>query len=680
MILARLPIHPGDPVLLPAVGPMLDTGARQQRVAIVKSMSTILFLVGLIGSARAAPPLEVYGGLPGVELVSLAPSGDKYALVAVVGEQRKVIVLNLDGKVVYAANAGNDKVRGIRWAGPNHVLVKVESTFKVPVYLKHNYEFAAVVNIDLVKKKATPIFDQMRSVAHTVRGDYGVTQADGHLFGYFGGISYDRTWNDEEVFTHDYADLFRVDLDTAETIRVGRGDETSRDWIVSPDGTVLAHSGYQEQYGVWRLYAGHDEEKRLLERGDPRGDIRMVGLGRSAGTALVVDRSGNGDVAEEISTADGKAAALFADQTVREYLFDPDSEQLIGALTQEEPRAYFFDPALLARYKGARKAFPSLNVELVSYSRHLDRLIVKTGGGTDSGTYWIVDIASGKASPIARPYAAVKDAEVGETRRVHYMAGDGLPIEAILTLPPGREPKGLPLVVLPHGGPIGVNDDIGFDWWAQAYASRGYAVLQPNYRGSSGYGRDFRQAGYGQWGRKMQSDLSDGVATLAKEGTIEATRVCIVGAGYGGYAALAGVTLEHGVYRCAVSVAGPADLRQYFGWQVDRNAGYANDATRDWRALVGAEGESNAVMDTLSPALVAKLADAPILLIHGKDDTVVPIDQSESMAAALKRAKKPYKFLSLKGEDHWLSRSETRIAMLRAAVEFVEKYNPADGH
>ncbi len=646
----------------------------------MRSLFAILFWIGLIGTTHAAPPLEIYGGLPGVELVSLAPSGDKYALVAVIGEQRRVIVLTLEGQVVYAANAGHDKVRGIRWAGADHVLVKVESTFKARVYFKQNYEFAAVVNIDLAKKTATPVFDRMRSVAHTVRGDYGVAQVDGHLYGYFGGITYDRTWNDEEVFTHGYADLFRVDLDTAETTRVGRGDETSRDWIVSPGGTVLAHSGYLEQYGVWRLYAGHDEEKRLLERADPLGDIRAVGLGRGTGTALVVDRSGNRDLMEEVSTTDGKAVELFADQTVREYLFDPDSEQLVGALTQGEPRAYFFDPKLLARYNGARKAFPGLNVELVSYSRRLDRLIDKTDGGTDSGTYWLVDIASGKANSIARPYPAIKDADVGETRRIHYTAGDGLPIEGILTLPPGRDAKGLALVVLPHGGPIGVNDDIGFDWWAQAYASRGYAVLQPNYRGSSGYGRDFRQAGYGQWGRKMQSDLSDGVAALAKDGTIDAKRVCIVGGGYGGYAALAGVTLEHGVYRCAVSVAGPTDLRRYFGWQMERNAGYRNDVTRYWRALMGATGESNAVMDTLSPAFAAEHADAPVLLIHGKDDTVVPIDQSEVMAAALRHANKPYEFLTLKGEDHWLSRSETRIAMLRAAVDFVEKYDPADRH
>lgn len=121
-----------------------------------------------------------------------------------------------------------------------------------------------------------------------------------------------------------------------------------------------------------------------------------------------------------------------------------------------------------------------------------------------------------------------------------YAASDGLEIEAVLTLPPGKSAAGLPLVVIPHVGPIGVNDMVEFDWWAQAYASRGYAVLQPNYRGSSGYGRDFVQAAFGQWGRKMQTDLSDGVAALAKQGLIDAKRVCIVGASYGGYAALAG--------------------------------------------------------------------------------------------------------------------------------------------
>lgn len=643
----------------------------------MRSLCSILCCVLLVATARAAPPLEVYGGLPGVELVSLSPSGDKYALVAVVGETRKLVVLNHDGQVLSAASAGAAKVRQIRWAGADHLLVVIDTTFKAPLVFRQDYELSTVINVDLVKRKATAIFEHMQSVANAVFGVYGIAQVNEHLYGYFGGISYEHSSTGEYFFTHGYSDLYRVDLDTAETTREALGDETRRHWVLSPDGTVLAHSEYLDQSGSWRLFAGANHGKALLERADSQGNVGIVGLGRSGGTVLVADDAGNRDLVEEVSIADGRTEELFRDLTVQEYLYDRDSMQLIGALTQEEPRAFFFDPALLARFKGARKAFPGLNVELVSYSRNMDRLIVKTDGGTDSGTYWLVDIASGKADPIARPYPLIRDADVGETRRIHYAASDGVPIEAILTLPPGHEAKDLPLVVMPHGGPIGVNDEIGFDWWAQAYASRGYAVLQPNFRGSSGYGREFRLAGYGQWGRKMQTDLSDGVEALAKDGTIDPKRVCIVGGSYGGYAALAGVTLQKGIYRCAVSVAGPADFRKFFAWQTERH-GDKSDATRYWRAVLGADKEGNAVMASLSPALAAAQADAPILLIHGKDDTVVPIEQSESMAAALKRAGKPYEYQIMKGEDHWLSREETRIAMLKAAVSFVQKYNPAE--
>ena len=645
----------------------------------VRTRLAIMCCIGLSGTAHSAPPLEVYGGLPGVELLSLSPAGDKYALVAVVGETRRLAVLSYDGQLLSAAAVGVAKVRDIRWAGADHLLVDIESTFKAPLMFSQDYELSTVINVDLVKRKATAIFSHMESVANAVFGLYGIARVKEHLYGYFGGISYERTGSGDYVFTHGYWDLYRVDLDTAETSREALGDESGRHWVVSPDGNVIARSEYSERAGQWRLYAGPGHGKPLLERTDPQGDIGIIGLGRNSGTVLVADDAGDQDVVEEVSLADGKSEELFGDSTVQGYLYDRDSMQLIGAMTQEEPRALFFDPALLARFKGARQAFPGLNVELISYGRHLDRLIVKTDGGTDSGTYWLVDIASGKAMPVARPYPMIKDADVGPTRRIHYVAGDGLGIEAILTLPPGHEAKNLPLVVMPHGGPIGINDEIGFDWWAQAYASRGYAVLQPNYRGSSGYGRAFRQAGFGQWGRKMQTDLSDGVAALAKDGIIDAKRVCIVGASYGGYAALAGVTLQKGVYRCAVAVAGPADFRKFFAWQTERH-GYKSDATRYWRAVLGADKEGDAVMATLSPALVAAQADAPILLIHGKDDTVVPIEQSESMAAALKRAGKPYEYLVMKGEDHWLSREETRIAMLKAAVAFVQKYNPAEGH
>jgi dipeptidyl aminopeptidase/acylaminoacyl peptidase len=248
-------------------------------------------------------------------------------------------------------------------------------------------------------------------------------------------------------------------------------------------------------------------------------------------------------------------------------------------------------------------------------------------------------------------------------------------LHAYLTLPPGKEEKNLPLIVLPHGGPHS-RDEPGFDWFSQALASRGYAVLQPQFRGSDGFGDDLLHAGFGEFGKKMQTDLSDGVRTLATQGMIDAKRVCIVGASYGGYAALAGATIDTGVYRCAVSIAGLSDLRQQLRyWEWSHNKVDAR-GERFWGRFLAVDDPDDLKLNDISPIKHVDKVTIPILLIHGKDDTVVPFAQSNDMADALKHAKKPYEFVTLKAEDHWLSKSETRLQMLQATVKFLETNNP----
>jgi dipeptidyl aminopeptidase/acylaminoacyl peptidase len=304
-------------------------------------------------------------------------------------------------------------------------------------------------------------------------------------------------------------------------------------------------------------------------------------------------------------------------------------------------------------------------------------LIIQTDGGDDSGTYWLADMAKHSVESIGQAYPDVKAADVGSVRVVDWKAADGLELHGVLTLPPGRPAHGLPVVVFPHGGPQ-ARDYPGFDWWAQAFASRGYAVFQPNFRGSDGYGADFVNAGHGEWGRKMQTDISDGLASLASQGIVDAKRACIVGASYGGYAALAGVTIQKGVYRCAVADAPISDLRSFLRGKDHDGGNTENALMRYWNAFMGAESSVDSNLDAISPAKLADHADAPILLIHGKDDTVVPFGQSVEMRSALEHAGKPVEMVVMPNEDHWLSRSETRVSMLTAAVAFVQKYNPAD--
>jgi dipeptidyl aminopeptidase/acylaminoacyl peptidase len=183
------------------------------------------------------------------------------------------------------------------------------------------------------------------------------------------------------------------------------------------------------------------------------------------------------------------------------------------------------------------------------------------------------------------------------------------------------------------------------------------------------------QAGFGQWGRKMQTDLSDGVSYLAKQGIVDPAKVCIVGASYGGYAALAGVTLQPTVYRCGVSVAGISDLARMMQWE---GRGGLDDryVTRYWNRFWGVSGSSDPALDAISPIKHVDAVEAPVLLIHGRDDIVVPYEQSQIMFDALHKANRQVELVTLKHEDHWLSHSDTRTQMLEATVAFLRAHDP----
>jgi len=176
----------------------------------------------------------------------------------------------------------------------------------------------------------------------------------------------------------------------------------------------------------------------------------------------------------------------------------------------------------------------------------------------------------------------------------------------------------------------------------------------------------------------MQTDLSDGVRYLAKEGIADPARVCIVGASYGGYAALAGAALDPGVYRCAVAVAGVADIKRMLTWVNEQERSRHSLTQRYWDRFMGVTGPNDPAVEAISPISHVGAITVPVLLIHGKDDTVVPFEQSQVMYDALKRARKDVQLVTLKHEDHWLSRSETRLQMLESSVAFLRAHNPPD--
>ncbi len=213
-----------------------------------------------------------------------------------------------------------------------------------------------------------------------------------------------------------------------------------------------------------------------------------------------------------------------------------------------------------------------------------------------------------------------------------------------------------------------------FNWWAQFMANRGYAVLQPNHRGSSGYGANFAAAGFHQWGLKMQDDITDGVKKLIADGIADPKRICIVGASYGGYAALAGATFSPNLYACAVSFAGISDLPMLLD-DAEDEFGVHSSMMSYLNSRVGNERDDIARLKATSPALHAEQVRCPILLMHGASDFTVRIDQSKEMYDRLRSAGKPVEFIRFEGdEDHYFERAETRIRMLTEIEKFLAKY------
>lgn len=637
--------------------------------AIIAAVAICVGVATPSAGAPPPPPLSAYGALPAMSQVTLSDDGSRLAFVGVSGENRKLILQTVEGQVLAAMDLGKVTITDLIWAGNDDIVIVTSQTRSLPEIGWPKTKFWTAQSFSLTKKRVINLSGRVSDSYGMIFSDPVVRRVDGKYFAFFSVIS--------NVGTPRLL-LAKVSIaDGSATtpefmvVREGLG------WLIDETGVAGARSRYDDERGGWgaairRGVAGWPEVMRVSAKLDRPWLTSFA----QTGSNIVVGVNGKvGDEYIEIGLDGVSKPALPTDRAYDSVLVDERSSRLIGAVWRDDTEhLMLFDPVAKAQWDKVQRTFKDQRIALLSWTTDWQKIAVYVEGAQNSGMYYLVDLANKRADIIGDRYPQVTPEQVAEVRPYSYKAADGLEIRGYLTLPPGRDPKSLPLVVLPHGGPQ-ARDELTFDWWAQALASRGYAVLQPNFRGSTGYGTAFVEAGYGEWGRKMQTDLSDGVQALAKDGLIDPKRVCIAGASYGGYAAMAGVTIENGVYRCSVAVAGVSDLGRMLETEAD-SAGEKSSATRYWKRFMGATGANDPALVALSPARLASRADAPILLIHGKDDTVVPYEQSVLLADALRKAGKPVELVTLAGEDHNLSGSATRQQMLEALVAFVLKHNP----
>ena len=261
-------------------------------------------------------------------------------------------------------------------------------------------------------------------------------------------------------------------------------------------------------------------------------------------------------------------------------------------------------------------------------------------------------------------YPSLPMDQMAEKKIISYAARDGLEIEGYLTVPLRHEDGAIPAIIFPHGGPISY-DGGGFDYWTQYFASRGYAVLQMNFRGSSGYGFEFMASGLQAWGLEMQNDVEDGTRWLIEQGIADPERICVVGASYGGYAALMEAARNPDLYQCAVSFAGVTDV----AYLVTSHRNYTN-----YEIVKEQIGSKRSELRQRSPLHNAEAINIPVLLAHGTKDRSVRLRHSERMEKELRKAGKDVTYLEFEDGDHYLSAQEHRVAFFSAMDAFLHEH------
>lgn len=662
----------------------------RRRGALVPRAYLTALLLGLCGTAPAAPPpaapppASAFSETPSYSFVALSPDGRTLAVDQVTRDGHKVVmfavgsseplrVLNVDPK---------DTLRGLRWADSRTVLVDVSGTvrFTGTSSARSRWEFwrTMAASLDGGPPRMLLMDDENRRYVTGARvlaagsrrpgtvtmaaWDYEQTKQRGSI-----GT---RLW-DERDDSGWVSTLFDVDTATGKGRVVELGTPYTFQWLVDPDGTPRARAEWVADTKEYTVLARDARGWRPVHRQTGLDWMALAGTTADGKALVVVGENGTDrSRAWSLPLDGGPPSVLFEDpaQDVSAVLADDLTGTVVGfEIGGLEPRQHWIDPRRAQQQRTLEKAFPGRDVVVAQRSDDGERVVVVVGSRVHPPVHYLVDFATGRADTLGEAYPGLTGAVLGESRSLVYLARDGASIPAYLTLPPGRPARDLPLVVLPHGGPES-SDPAGFDGWAQFLATRGYAVLQPQFRGSTGFGRAHRLAGYGEWGGRMQDDLSDGVRHLVASGLADPSRVCIVGASYGGYAALAGAAFTPELYACAVSVNGVSDLPTMIG-DLRRRLGDQSDSIAYWKEHIGPATDPRVAQR--SPARAAAAIRAPVLLLHGAEDTVVPPSQSKVMAKALAEAGKPHRHVVLPGEDHWLSQGATRTRVLEEIETFL---------
>lgn len=625
--------------------------------------------------SQALPSIEEYGKLSSISMMEISPSGNRIAFRKTEGGRELLLVYSREEhKVIRWVDVGELDSHELYFLNENTIVIVVSDYLRIRGYRgAHNISTAYRLDI-----KSGDLAQMLKPGYKIYLGQTGL--------GRVVGVSPDY----KSVFMPAYTgsnhsenppySLMKVNLENPRNIKaIKTGKNSTVDYFLNRQGELVAEERYDDRRNLHSVIAyKNGKATTVYER---EMDIRYVsfaGITPDAQHLVMLDE----DPATKrtayylLSLVDGTITTTSTSREDKdvETLY-VDTNRIVYGVRYSgfTPEYLFFDDSINRFVKGVTEKFSEHSVWLQSWSENWQEIVFMVEGSRYAGDYFIAG-RKGNVEFVASARPGIASEDIQPIGTFGYIAGDGLKIPALATIPRSQSDniKNLPAVIMPHGGPASY-DRIGFDFLAQVLASRGYLVVQPQFRGSEGFGGNFVRAGHGEWGKKMQSDISDAVHFLTRKGMIDPKRVCIVGWSYGGYAALAGGAFTPDLYKCVVSINGVSDLPRMLSSEKTEH-GKDSWILSYWeKAMANNEVNSNR-LKAVSPVYHAENFQAPVLLIHGERDKVVPIKQSKVMYSRLKKLGKPVELIEAEDDNHSLIEGENRIEAVEAVVKFVQQH------
>lgn len=634
-------------------------------LAVVGVVFGVSFGAAADGS-KSIIPVETFAALPSFESGRLSPSGKKIAYFREDEGRRSVIVTDLEAltsiKVGPQENGGT--YIDMRWANNTHLLITISFSGKRAGFRRQITQTRSL-SLDVEKTKFVWLGRPKKS--------YGSTQRVSQLERVIDLLPSDpnHVLIQLDLDLNNNAEVYRVDVRNGRRTNAQRPHAGIQNWYTDHTSEVRLGFGYNGKRKVARFKTRDGDWKDL----DELSWSNNYGIEGFTDNPSVVYASGYSDKGTEglyrinIETGE-KLATVFEDDTydIQGAIEHPTTGKVAGvAYVDHYFRRYFFDKELQKIQANLDAALPDMVVTILDHAIEKDLYLILVKNAQVPGIYFIYDRPKKSLMKIAEARPEVNHNLMAQTKSATIEVRDGEKVNAYITIPPdvSGKPENLPTVILPHGGPT-ARDTAEWDYEAQFYANRGYLVVKPNFRGSSGYGIRYRLMGKKQWGGRMQDDVTDVTKFFIDNGYSDPERICIVGNSYGGYAALMGAILEPDMYRCAVSVNGVADL-------VRLKAGDRSNAIggSTWIKNMGLEGVEDS---EVSPHHRADDIKTPVLLIAAKDDARVPYGLSKALYKRLKKLGSDVEYLQLKEGTHHMITSESRLKSLKATEKFLRKH------